>query len=61
MKSPVENAIDSVIEDRKRDRTPKQIGEYIGNAIAIWFTFVVLATLTGAWVKIFWLGWVFAK
>lgn len=38
----------------KKDRA----GEIFASIILGWLVFIVLGTLTGVWVKLFWLGWV---
>jgi len=42
-------------------RTPSRLSVLLGDISAIWFVLMVLSTLTGAWIKIYWIGWVFAR
>jgi len=39
----------------------QKIGEEIGVIFFLWLVILIMATLTGLWVKFFWIGWVLVK
>ena len=42
------------MEEKKSDKA----GQVFANIILGWIVFIFLGTLTGIWIRLFWLGWV---
>ena len=57
----LEKAANDLVKDANKRRTPSRISVILGDISAIWFVLMILSTLTGAWIKIYWIGWVFAR
>lgn len=47
--------------DFNRAKYRSREGAIFASVVMWWFFAIVFGTLTGVWIKLFWIGWVLAK
>ena len=47
-------------EQELKESSGEKSGTQVAAVILWWLLLMILSSLTGAWIKIFWVGWVFS-